>query len=127
MKKIFLAISLLLFVTAPYLTFAAGGLIPCDENSNGRKGCQFKDFVPLFKGVMDFLLVGVLIPAATIAIAVVGIQYLTAVGNPGKLAKAHEVLIDVLWGIFIAIAAWAIVDTIFSVLTKAGTLPPITG
>ncbi len=75
---------------------------------------------------MHFLLVDILIPLATLAIAFVGIQYITAVGNPGKLEKAHGVLIDVLWGIFIAIAAYAIIQTIFTVLTGGG-IPPITG
>lgn len=123
---IFVVLLVLLSAFLPYFALAVGGLVPCDETSNSGKGCQFSDLVTLFQKVMDFLLWTVMVPLATIAIAFVGVQYMTAVGNPTKLAKAHEVLWDVLLGIFIALAAWLIINTIFTVLTGSG-LPSITG
>ena len=127
-KKIIAELSasflLLTTVIMPYSVFAAP-LIPCGTKTTAP--CTFADLVKLFNNVMNFLLVTVLIPAATLAIVFVGIQYLTAMGNPGKLAKAHDTLKDVLIGIFIAIAAYAIIETIFIVLSKFGGIPSITG
>lgn len=116
---------LFLFLASPYFGFAAEPLIPC--GGTGQESCEFSDFAKLFNNVMNFLLVVVMVPVATLSIVFVGIQYMTAFGNPGKLSKAHETLMDVLWGIFIAIAAYAIIRTIFIILTNYGGLPSITG
>jgi type IV secretory pathway VirB2 component (pilin) len=121
LKLIFIAI---LFVSFPYFSFAADPLVPCGTSQGAP--CEFKDLAELFSRVMNFLLFTVMVPLAVLSIAFVGFQYLTAVGNPSKLAKAHDVLWDVLFGIFIALAAWLIINTIFSVLTGNG-LPSITG
>ncbi len=92
-----------------------GGLVPtsCQAGS-----CGLSDLNELFQKVMNFLLVDVMTPLAALAIAFAGFQYFTAVGNPSKLARVHEMFIDILWGIFLAIAAWLIIETIFSTIAK---------
>lgn len=120
----FVLIFFVLFL--PCLVLAAP-LVPCGTSEVGSQPCTFGNLADLFNRVMDFLLRVVLIPLAVMAIVFVGIQYVTAAGNPAKLSKAHEVLWDVLLGILIALAAWAIINTIFNVLTNFGGLPSITG
>lgn len=119
---ILVLISTLVFL--PSLSHGAEGLVPC--GTTGGQPCGFSDLVVLFQRVMNFLLWRVMVPLATLSIAFVGVQFITATGNPGKLDKAKTILWDVLFGIFIALAAWLIINTIFTVLTGSG-LPSVTG
>ncbi len=129
---------ILLVGSTPFFANAAGIVPDCIHtvsvtHADGSSSqvsvvaCQFSDLVILLNNIINFLLFSVMIPAATLSIAVIGFQYLAAAGNPGKLAKVHELFKDVLWGIFLALAAYSIIELIFSVLTKAGTIPSITG
>ncbi|MBI3631953.1 MAG: hypothetical protein HY225_00695 [Candidatus Vogelbacteria bacterium] len=111
------------FITGllPLFTFASlvpNCTLPGDPTDLTTGGpCRFQDLITLYQNVMGFLL-SILIPIAILAIAFIGIQYLTALGNPSKLEKVHETAKDVLWGILIALAAYAIINTIFKVLTQ---------
>ena len=130
----FLVFFVLLLGLFPYLILAedhqsssgSSGLVPCGHKADRSDACKFSDLETLFSKVMNFLLFTVLVPLATLSIAFVGIQYVTAAGNPSKLAKAHELLQDILLGILIALAAYAIIQTIFIVLTGGG-LPSLNG
>lgn len=135
MKKFFYIIFLFVLISGvfPQDAFSLevpAGLVPCGTDIDTQTGavrnpCAFGDLAGLFQNVMQFLLIKVMVPLATLAIVFVGIQYLTAAGNPSKLTKAHDTLWDVLYGIIIAIAAYAIVETIFIILTNYQKLPGI--
>jgi hypothetical protein len=122
-KKILPAVIVFCLIILPQLSFAA--LVPCGGSGEGAKPCEFKDLVTLFDNVINFLLVDVLAPLGALALAFVGISFLTAQGNPSAANKAKETLWDVLYGILIALAAYAIIETIFSVLTNWDKIPSI--
>ena len=89
--------------------------------------CQLKDLETLFQNIMNFLLKTVMAPLAIMALAFAGFKYMTARGNPSEIAKVHDILGSVLLGIIIALAAYAVIETIFVVLTRAGKITSITG
>lgn len=94
------------------MSSTGGGLVPdCPE-----KGCGFKELMTLINNLIQFLLFTVATPLAAIIIAYVGWLYLSSGGNPGDITKAKKILLNVVIGYVIGLAAWLIVKTIVSSL-----------
>jgi len=89
------------------------GLIPC----NGPD-CKLIHVFFLIKNIMNWMLLyGGLIAAAFIAGG--GIMMILGRGNPGKITKARMWITNAIIGLLILFAAWAIINTIFTVLDYA--------
>jgi len=127
MKHIFTKLHPLLFfifiVSAVFLMFGAisianaqEGLVPC--GGVDEPACNFTFLIQLVQKVINFLLVTVAVPLATILFAYAGWLYMSAGGDPGKVARGHQIFRNVLVGLVIALAAWLIVNTIASALLK---------
>lgn len=95
----------------------AKGLVPCGGGA-GEPFCDFDFLIQLTQNVIDFLIVVIGIPLATILFAYAGWLYMSAGGDPGKIARGHQIFRNVLLGLVIALAAWLIVSTISSALLK---------
>ena len=89
----------------------AQGLIPCSGSD-----CTFDKLIDLIQNVIDFLLVTVAIPLATILFAYAGWLYMSAAGDSTKIARGHQIFRNVLFGLVIALAAWLIINTLTSAL-----------
>jgi len=91
-------------------------LVPCIDN------CTLAHILVLISNVINFILKGIAVPLAAIAFAYAGWLYLTAGGNPGQIQKAHDIFKGVAIGLFIALAAWLIINAILEVLVKDETV-----
>ena len=105
-------ITVLIVFFLPSILSAAALVPDC-----GGQPCSLEKLGTLFGNVMQFLISDILVPISIISLAIIGYQYLTAMGNPGKLAKVHELFLNVLWGILVALAAWAVIELIFTTLS----------
>ena len=103
--------SLMLFLFGFVSSADAQSLIPC-----GGTDCTFDHFIQLIQNVINFLLVTIAIPLATILFSYAGWLYLSAAGDSGKISQAHEIFKNVVLGLVLALAAWLIVNTIANAL-----------
>lgn len=99
----------------PFLTFAQG-LVPCV----GVDYCTVCDLFLLISNVMNFILFYLLIPLAVLGLIIGGIFILTAGGSEDRLKRGKSILWSVILGIFLAFAAWLIVDTILQSIVDPG-------
>lgn len=105
----------------PSLTSAAesGGLVPCNGVKSGTdtrgtpdKECTFTELIALFNLIINFLLFKLAAPLAVLAFVYAGFLYITAAGDTGKIAKAHDIFKNVLIGLILAFGAFLIVTAI---------------
>lgn len=96
---------------------STGGLVQCGLGPNASPtDCRWTDLVSLFRRVVDFIFLNLMIPLAVIAIVYAGIKILIGRDKPGELIKAKGSFYHVAIGIFMALGAYAIVRTILSLL-----------
>ena len=96
---------------------AYAGLIPCTDD------CTFAKLFELVANIISFLLFKLAVRLAAIAFAWAGVLLLTDGGNEGKRKKAKEIIQYAVFGLAIALAAWLIVNTIFTTLTTIQITP----
>ncbi len=87
-------------------------LVPCSgvDKVTGAETCTFKDLFTLANRIIKFLLY-FSIPLVLGVIMYTAFKYLTANGDPGKLADAKKMLVPVALGLFWILAAYLIVYT----------------
>jgi len=100
------------------LSSKKGGLVPACPST----GCGFDQLMTLINNVITFLLFTVATPLAAIIIAYAGWLYLSSGGNSSDVTKAKKILMNVVIGYVIGLAAWLIVKTI---ITSLGVDPSI--
>ncbi len=95
-----------------------GGLVPCGRISDDcstdwdeRADCNLCHLIIMSKEVIDFL-VKIATVIAAFFIAVGGILYIFASGNPGKLTLAKKSITLALGGFALVFVGWIMVDTI---------------
>jgi len=121
-----LAILVLILGVLPLIA-GAQGLVPCgfdtnaDEQVSGDEECDFEDLMVLIGGVLNYLIYFVATPIAAIMFAIAGFFYLTAGDDMGKVKRAHDIFISVLWGFGIMLIAWALVSFIINFFTDGTT------
>jgi hypothetical protein len=138
MKKIlnsFFIASILLpmafFVTMPSVAFAQNGqafvLRPdcneeLDSNGNFENPCGFDDFVLLIRNIIRFIVLYLSAPIMALGLAYSGFLIMTSGASSSGRQKAKDMMWKILQGFLWAIAAWLIVETIFSALGYSGFL-----
>ena len=85
-------------------------IIPCTDK------CTFTDVFRLLNNFLKFFITVLLIPLFIIIIMYAGFKYITAEGNPSKVANIKKMLWNILIGIIIVLCAWLIVRTIMTTL-----------
>ena len=115
------SILLILLITlyfVPIFTHAAS-LIPCtntpDASGVVKDPCDFNALLVLFSNVINFVVKDLALPLATITIIYSGFTYLTTAISDKK-AKARQMLLNVVIGFAVILAAWLIVNTIVKTL-----------
>jgi len=111
----------------PYLE---GGLVPCGRQTDDPKTlnvcecypCELCHLFILFKRVVDFLTINIIVPLAILMIVIGGIMFLTAAGDPGRISGGKKILTAAVIGFAIFFLAWMIVNTIVF-FTSEGRLP----
>ncbi len=123
MKKIFVVLILLLIVPVVALGGEGGGLVPCSGPD-----CTLCDLFQLFANIIEFLIVYIVPPVATLFLVYGGIIFLTAGGNPTYVSKGQKILIAVVVGLVIVYGGHLLITAILSVLGAAHSVqwPSIT-
>jgi hypothetical protein len=90
--------------------FAQEGIVPCTGDD-----CNFCSLAQLGQNIIN-LAIFLAVFLSAILFAWAGWNYLTNMGDTGKIAKAHSVFVNVAVGFIIILAAWLIVDTLMKTL-----------
>ncbi len=106
------------------------GLVPCTNTPSvsgttvtypGGK-CDFYALMALVNKVINFILVGMVVPIAAIMFAYAGFELITAGGESAHArTQAKKIFFNAVIGLVIAVAAWLIVSTVLSILGYDGT------
>ena len=88
-------------------------IVPQCTGYNGE--CGWADLIRMGQNIIDD---GVYLVAifSVISITYAGYLYATAAGSDSQIKKAHEVFTKVIWGIFITLGAWIIVNEVLKLL-----------
>lgn len=104
----------IVIVSVPLFAYAALEIVPCDGVT---KACDFNALVQLGNNIIKFCIVtGTSI--FSIMFMYAGYEYLTAMGDTGKITKAHTYFWNAIVGFVIMLSAWLLVDFIFKMLVK---------
>ncbi len=104
----------------PALALAVGPLVTC---GTGSTPCHFSDFEVLLKTGINFALFDLVIPLATLSLAIAGLRYLVAFGNEGEAKKIHTIVFYTIMGVVLACGAWLIVSSVLGVLVTGSFNP----
>jgi len=94
------------------------GIVPCGTEE--KDSCKLEHFFTLIKNIINFLLTKVAVPLAAIGFAWAGWLYMTSGGDSGKTKEAKEIMLGIVIGLLIALAAWLIVSAILKGLGTKG-------
>lgn len=113
MKGFFLFILIFSLFVVPFFAFAQ--LVPCSGTD-----CTTCDFLVLANNIIKFLMRNIIAPLVAVGILASGIVILTAGGSEDKIKTGKKMLWNILIGFFIAISAWAIINTVLGSIIKTG-------
>ncbi len=109
MKRRVIILSVILAL--PFIA-SAQTLVKCGMTNPDE--CSYKDLVQLIQDVLNFLIYTLATPIAVLMIAFSGFEMVTSGGDQKKYDNAKKVLINILIGYAVMLAAFLIVKLIFS-------------
>lgn len=115
------AAAIIMFVIAAPVF--AKGLVPCGDL--GEPECNFCHFFELIQNVINFLLLKLIPPVATIVVIIGGLMYVIGAhyGNEKTGNWGRGVLISIFWGLFIIYGAWVVVNTALNFFVDKNVFP----
>ncbi len=130
MRKIIISIFAFLIISTPlYMTYAyttGGGLVPkCNTGALNAAGeyenpCDFNQLINLANIVISFLLFYIASPIAAVIFCYAGFKLLTSGGNEEAMTNAKKMIMTMIKGYLIALAAWLVIHTIVKELGFTG-------
>lgn len=97
------------------------GLVPCGTSYSPR-ACTVCDLFKLIQNLINFMLF-VSAPLATLAAALIGLQFMIAGGSPAKVTGAKEKLKLLVIGLFWVFGSWIIIGTLFNFFANKSVFP----
>lgn len=88
------------------------GLVPCKDT------CDFNDILQLVNNLITFLITTLFIPIVILLFVYAGYKYITAQGNPSKVADLKKMVWHIVVGMLLVLCSWLIVKTIISILSN---------
>ncbi|MEK7150748.1 MAG: transglycosylase SLT domain-containing protein [Patescibacteria group bacterium] len=115
-KKYFFLLFVLLSLFATPLAFAASVPPPDLVPQGCQTGCPCSlcDLYTLGRNIVNFLLYGIAIPVAAIAILYGGVMMLISAGDPKKITDGKSAISSAVIGIAITFFAWVIINALLS-------------
>ncbi len=114
LRRLWISLTVFMLLSASPLV-AMAQLVPCDGSV--ERPCNFSALIQLIENVLEYLIYIVAAPIAAIMFAIAGFNYLTAGDDMGKVKRAHDIFISVLWGFGIMLIAWALVSFVLNFFT----------
>lgn len=125
-KTTTIIIPLILAITTLSAVFpasAAGDIIPC--TGTGSTACTPCHIFQLIGNIIRFILTSIVAPLAGLLFLIGGIMMAAAGGSEERYKKGRKILLDTLIGVVIALAAWAIVNTVIVTIgNPSGNINP---
>lgn len=113
----------LLFVSVPQPVLAGEPIVPAEcRGDQAAENCNICHLVVMIEGLVD-LFIEIMLIVATIMVVVAGFRLVTSGGNVAAKESAKSLLINVIIGILIVLAAWLIVDTIIRAVIGSDSIP----
>ncbi len=100
-------------------TTQSGGMETCN---NLKRGCNFCDAVKVTNNIINFL-VEIAIPIGVGMMVYGGIRMMTNFGKEQNITAGKSIMTNAVIGITIALAAWAIINTILHLISGGTDWP----
>ena|SRR3989344_5426255 len=114
----------LFFVLVVSLVFAATAsaqgflpLVPCGGTNNPCTPCHL---ITLANNIISFLFKMIILPLAALGILAAGLTMLTSGGSETQTKKGKDMLRAIIIGFFVAMVAWAVLNTVLGNLVEPG-------
>jgi hypothetical protein len=75
--------------------------------------CTLCHLLVMIDGIVDFVLLKLVPPIATLGLIFAGISFYGAMGNPEKYNRAKTALLSIIIGLAIIYASWVIINEVF--------------
>ena len=86
---------------------SAQGLVPCGEPGNP---CQFCHLFVLVENIINFFLINIVFPVATLIIIIGGLMFLLYTENAQRVEQAKSLLTAAIIGLVLIFSSWIIVN-----------------
>lgn len=115
MKK-FPILFLIVFLGVTFLPLVsfAEGLVPCGGET--EPACQFCHLFVMFQTIIDFVLVYLVFPVATLLIIIGGIMFFLYAENPQKVEQAKSLLTATIIGLVVIFSSWLVIGLFFTAI-----------
>src|SRR3989344_2134587 len=122
-KKI-IVLFVLVFILMPVFVQAVSWLpiVPCGTSANPTP-CNQCDLLKLLKNIIDFVLIGLMPPAAAILFVWGGFLILMGGANPGWISQGRSIFWSTAVGVAIVLASWLITNSIIRSLAADNVAP----
>lgn len=100
----FLGISLLFI--ANYALATTGLVPPC--GGPGQSACGICDVFKIINNVLRFIFLDIVPPTAVLMVVIGGVTFMTAAGEPSKVALGKKIITTVVIGLVIVYGSWLI-------------------
>ncbi len=90
----------------------AGNLLSCYNY------CTFSDVLKTINNLITFLITKLFIPILVLLFMFAGVKYITAQGNPAKVANIKKMVLNIIIGLLLVLCSWLIVKVILRILVK---------
>jgi len=113
------AVALVLLAVLPTVMYAqtttapTGGIIQCGREPGDV--CGWDDLLITIQRLLDFVLLYIAIPIATIVIIAGGFTMIFSLGSEAKFKKGRQMITGVAVGFVITFCAWLIVRTLIAI------------
>ena len=123
LKSIFLITTLIILFLVP--VFAQADLVPC--GGPNEPPCELCHLFVMLDTIIDFVLVYIVFPIATLLLVIGGGMYMFSAGDPGKIAQAKQILFSTIIGLVIIFSAWLVISTFMAAIGLADWVGPADG
>ena len=91
-----------------------GQLVPCDGEIGNK--CTLNHVFVMIDRIVDFLVLYITVPLASVSFAIAGIYYVVSPANESSRSTAKDIMMSAFLGLVFSFGAWAIVNTLLTVL-----------
>lgn len=92
--------------------------LPAGELLSCYNYCTFSDVLKTINKFITFLITTLFVPTIILLFMLAGFKYLTAQGNPSKVANLKKMIINIVVGMLLVLCSWLIVKVLLTILVR---------